>query len=222
MGIIYCWTNKQNNKKYIGKTSESLEKRTKRHLRETITKNFKFSKALKKYQKSDWIIEIIETCEDKILSDKECYWINFYNSYKEGYNSTLGGEGSSGKIYSEESKIKMSTSHKRKILSEEHKKNISNSLKGNNHRKGIPHSEKIKQKISNSMKGRKVSEETKKKQSESLSKKLSIKRIFISPSGELFEVVNLRGFCKEHNLQSSKMRDVFNKKRNHHKGWTCL
>jgi group I intron endonuclease len=220
MGIIYCWTNIQTNKKYIGKTIEGLDKRTKRHLTETIKKNYKFSKALKKYTKDDWVICVIEECDENLLSERECYWIDYYDTYKKGYNSTTGGEGSSGRIFSEKSKIKMRDSHKGKILSESHKKNISNSLKGNSHRKGIPHNENTRKKISDSSKGKKITEKTKQKISESLSKKLSVKKTFISPIGEVTDVVNLSGFCKENNLHPSKMRDVLNGKRNHHKGWT--
>ena len=220
MGIIYCWSNIKTNKKYIGKTIEGLEKRTKRHLTETINKNFKFSKALKKYERNDWVIDIIEECEENLLSGRECYWIDYYNTYKCGYNSTMGGEGSSGRILSEKSKLKMSNSHKGKCLSESHKKNISNSLKGNSFRKGIVHTEDTKKKISNSTKGKKLTEATKQKISESLSKKLSVKKTFISPEGEIIDVVNLSRFCKEYKLHPSKMRDVSNGKRNHHKGWT--
>jgi len=222
MGIIYCWTNTQTNKKYIGKTIESLDKRTHRHLTETIKKDFKFSKALKKYPETNWNIEILEKCEVENLSERECYWIKYYDSFKSGYNSTLGGEGTPGRINSEFTKSKMSNSHTGKILSDSHKQNISNSLKGNTYRKGIPHSTEIKSKISNSLKGKKHSEESIQKRSDSLSKKLSKERQFVSPSGEIITVINLNGFCKEHNLLTSKMRDVFNKKRNHHKGWTSV
>lgn len=53
-----------------------------------------------------------------------------------------------------------------KKLSEEHKKNIGLSKKGNKYMLGHKHSEEAKKKISKANKGRKLSEETKKKMSE--------------------------------------------------------
>lgn len=36
---------------------------------------------------------IEDNIEDSLLNDREQYWIKYYNSYKNGYNSTLGGDG---------------------------------------------------------------------------------------------------------------------------------
>ena len=38
-------------------------------------------------------IELIEECDIEILSQRECYWIEFYNTYHNGYNATKGGDG---------------------------------------------------------------------------------------------------------------------------------
>ena len=45
--------------------------------------------------------EIIEECilDEKLLNAREKYWINYYNSYEEGYNSTRGGQGEDSWIY---------------------------------------------------------------------------------------------------------------------------
>ena len=32
--------------------------------------------------------------ETENLNEREKYWINYYNSYHNGYNATFGGEGS--------------------------------------------------------------------------------------------------------------------------------
>ena len=37
---------------------------------------------------------MIENCSNEIVNDREQYWIKFYNAYENGYNCTLGGEGS--------------------------------------------------------------------------------------------------------------------------------
>lgn len=82
-------------------------------------------------------------------------------------NKTNGGEGPSGLIHNEETKRKISETHKGRKLSENHKRNIGRGLKGKT--KGLPRkplSEEHKRNIGNSGKGRKHSEETKRKQSE--------------------------------------------------------
>jgi hypothetical protein len=33
----------------------------------------------------------IEECNNDLLNDRERYWINYYDSYKNGYNNTYGG-----------------------------------------------------------------------------------------------------------------------------------
>ena len=38
-------------------------------------------------------IEMIEKVNDELLSEREQYWIQFYDSYLNGYNMTRGGEG---------------------------------------------------------------------------------------------------------------------------------
>jgi len=48
-------------------------------------------RAIHKYGKENFIIEEIEKCNQELLNEREKYWISFYNSYENGYNSTLGG-----------------------------------------------------------------------------------------------------------------------------------
>ena len=98
--IIYKVTNKINNKVYIGLTQGSLENRKSEHYRESRykerwdKKNTHFHKALIKYPEDVWTWEIeddsAKTLEE--LYEKEIYYIDKYNSYKNGYNSTIGGE----------------------------------------------------------------------------------------------------------------------------------
>lgn len=48
-------------------------------------------KAIKKYGKENFIIELIEEVRTEDLDNREKYWISYYNSYEEGYNCTKGG-----------------------------------------------------------------------------------------------------------------------------------
>lgn len=101
MGLIYKVINDINNKVYIGKTTRTLEIRWKDHQKDSCYTNNKFYYAIRKYGVEHFSPIIIEdNIPEAELNNREIYWINFYNSYKNGYNSTIGGEGD--KKYSEE------------------------------------------------------------------------------------------------------------------------
>ena len=95
MGAIYKITNKINGKIYIGQTSSTTEERWKGHkyawhsTRSCPT----LYNAFDKYGIENFEIEEIEQCNTKDLNEREIYWIKQYNSYEEGYNATVGGEG---------------------------------------------------------------------------------------------------------------------------------
>ena len=48
---------------------------------------------MQKYGIEKFHIEKVEECPLEILSDREKYWIEFFSSYKNGYNATIGGDG---------------------------------------------------------------------------------------------------------------------------------
>lgn len=86
-----------NNKIYIGITAESLNDRISKHLYQSKKVNTKFAKAIKKYGIKNLKWEIIKSNLSKDLAIRyESYFIKFFNSYKNGYNSTKGGEGAFG------------------------------------------------------------------------------------------------------------------------------
>ena len=35
----------------------------------------------------------MEECSSHIVSEREKYWIEYYDSYRNGYNATYGGDG---------------------------------------------------------------------------------------------------------------------------------
>ena len=93
--LIYKATSKTTQKVYIGLTTTSLEER-KRHHKETYeNKNYHFYYAIRLYGWDDFEWEVIEDNINDInlLQKREQYWISYYNSYENGYNSTRGGEG---------------------------------------------------------------------------------------------------------------------------------
>lgn len=95
-GYIYKITNKINQKIYIGKTLSSIEERFKEHQKES-KKNRSEKRplydAMNKYGIENFSIELVEEVPIENLSDREIYWIDFYQSYHNGYNATCGGEG---------------------------------------------------------------------------------------------------------------------------------
>ena len=95
-GFIYKIVNNINDKVYIGKTLSSLENRFLEHKRDSAReceKNRPLYKAMSKYGVDNFSIELIEEVPIEVLSQREIYWIEFYNSYKYGYNATKGGDG---------------------------------------------------------------------------------------------------------------------------------
>ena len=94
-GFIYKITNKVNGKSYIGQTIQSVKERFYQHCATKCSQailNMVIHKAINKYGKSNFTIEVIEEVESTNLNDRERYWIRYYDSYNNGYNSTEGGQ----------------------------------------------------------------------------------------------------------------------------------
>jgi len=114
--IVYKATS-PSGKIYIGITSNPLKNRIKEHKKDSVNQNLNrpFHKAIRKYGIDNIKFEVIDKARswDKLCL-REQYWIQFYKSNKRdiGYNCTSGGEGASGRIMSEETKIKISNSNK--------------------------------------------------------------------------------------------------------------
>lgn len=92
---IYKITNQINGKCYIGQSID-IEKRWKQHKLQSSWRKQKekiLYKAFTKYGLNNFIFEIIEECQRKDLDKREIYWIKKFDSYKNGYNMTKGGQG---------------------------------------------------------------------------------------------------------------------------------
>lgn len=139
--------------KYIGKTSkEALASRLAGHISYAFRKKHLNGKHKWIRELADLdlvpIIELIEEVDDSLWAEKERYWIKFYSEKYSLFNKTLGGEDfvfksgnnpwnkGGGEKVSLESRLKMSNSHKGKILSEAHKRAISKTLSGVKKKKG--------------------------------------------------------------------------------------
>lgn len=94
MGYIYKIENTVNNKKYIGQTIHTVEIRKKEHIDAAkYGNNSVIYRAMRKYGIENFIFTEIECCEDALLDEREIYWIAYFDSYNNGYNSTAGGKG---------------------------------------------------------------------------------------------------------------------------------
>jgi hypothetical protein len=90
-GKIYCAHCIHTGKKYIGQTITLLEYRVTQHFGLSKSNRHKFAYALKKYGRDGFIWGIIEESDISLLNDREVYWIEKYDTFKKGYNSTTGG-----------------------------------------------------------------------------------------------------------------------------------
>jgi len=159
MGIIYIITNNITNKSYVGQTSYQLSKRWKQHCYFAEKRNCQtyLSNSIRKHGSINFTPSVLEETVD--LHNREKYWIKELKTYKHGYNLTEGGEGTVGYKWKDESRKKFSIIKSGIPLTEEHKNNLSLSLKGRKvWNKGIP--------------GHKPTPETRKKLSECRYKKV--------------------------------------------------
>lgn len=97
MGLIYMRTS-PSGKSYIGLTTQTEQQRWIQHCQGAYNVNSsqyfsKLGRAIRKYGISNFTVKILETCLDSQLPKREIYWIQYYNTYYNGYNETLGGEG---------------------------------------------------------------------------------------------------------------------------------
>lgn len=106
-GYIYILTNKINNKKYVGQTTQTFNKRYyfkgigaeriyERHSymkRKKLSYNKHLLSAFEKYGLDNFIVEEefdVAYSKDE-LDDKEKYYIKLFDSFNNGYNKTTGG-----------------------------------------------------------------------------------------------------------------------------------
>lgn len=106
---IYGIKNLINNKMYVGQAID-IYKRWKDHiddLNESKHYNVHLQRSWNLYGKDNFEFIILEKCSEDELNFKEMFYVNKYNAYKNGYNQTLGGDGSLGYKHSEEVIAKM-------------------------------------------------------------------------------------------------------------------
>lgn len=94
---IYKFTNKINGHSYIGQ-SINIENRVNSHRQRAYcnSENNKeyektFYKAIRKYGWDNFDFEVLEICSKEELNEREIYYIDYYDTYHNGYNEEKGG-----------------------------------------------------------------------------------------------------------------------------------
>ena len=125
---IYLVKNTINNKCYIGQAINIQNRFCSNHYYDyknenNSSYNSKFYQAIRKHGGWEMFeVKVLELCDKEQLNEKEIYYIDLYDTYRNGYNSTKGGQFLSEKLFSKE------TEEKRQITREKNK-----SLQGENH-----------------------------------------------------------------------------------------
>lgn len=124
---IYMVVNMINNKKYIGQ-SKNIKKRFQSHHlvdyknENNCNYNTKFYQAIRKYGIDNFEVIILKLCKEEELDDLEIKFIKEFDTFKNGYNSTEGGQFWNPSIHSKETELKrQQTREKNKsLMSENH------------------------------------------------------------------------------------------------------
>lgn len=161
---IYKITNIVNKKVYIGK-SKNIKVRIANHLsklRNNNHYNTYLQNSFNKYGEDNFYVEVIEECNETVLSNREKYFIKKFNSTDPslGYNLTEGGDGGlAGYKHSKETKTKIGNAQKGELNHMFGKEGYWKTHK-------IP--QEVRDKMSKSAKGKVISKTTREKISRAL------------------------------------------------------
>lgn len=154
-GIIYRYIS-PSGKSYIGQTTNEVYRRRMWFGKGRYTGGrSKIDRARKKHGPENFIYEVLLRNQYSSievatldLNKWETYYIGYYNTYKNGYNSTLGGDGSRGYTQSVEALQKISKSLKGRKKPNGFGSKVSSSLKGV--AKSVEHRKKLSESKKNS------------------------------------------------------------------------
>lgn len=107
---IYGIHNLVNDKWYVGQTVD-IDKRWAAHrwaLSAGKNESEHFLRAWRKYGADAFEWLVLEECPPDVLDEREMFWISEKDSFRSGYNRTIGGGGGQGRVQSDEEKHKRS------------------------------------------------------------------------------------------------------------------
>lgn len=141
---IYCIENKINGKRYVGMAKDiaSRWRAHRSHLFHGTHPNAHLQFAWDKYGEDAFSFYVLEIVSSHDLKASEMAWIKRLNTFENGYNLTIGGDGQNGRR-----------------LTDAERRHLSDINKGaRNPNYGLKRSVETRQKLSASMKGRKRGE----------------------------------------------------------------
>lgn len=222
--LVYKILNPINQKCYIGITSTSLKKRINGHLKDMRQgSQSAIHRAIRKYGINSFDISIISDNAKswKDLCKQEKFFIAKYNSYNNGYNSTIGGDGNYGYKPTEETKQKQSKALKGRKKPPRTKEWCEKISKAN---KGKKLSKETREKISKGNKGKKLSKDHIKRFVEGRSVTNGDKKIytFFNKKLGIQEQCTRVELCKKYNISSGSVSRIVNKHRKSASGWEVV
>lgn len=117
-GTIYVIMCKINGKEYVGQTTYTIKKRWKDHKSAAKSgKQGKLYDAIREYCPDNFTVTELHKCSTNLedMNHWEIHYIAERNTFENGYNSTIGGQGCQGWVCSEEIKLKKSIANKGKL-----------------------------------------------------------------------------------------------------------
>lgn len=191
LGIIYCYTNKINGKKYIGQTIREPERKmAHKHAALKTKSNMIFHKAIRKYGWENFDYEVLIECNETELTAAEAMYITEMSTLQpKGYNQLLGSN------MTPEVRAKSSATKKARY----------NEMPFEERQARTKH-------LWESRIGATQGDHQKKRVTEANQKRWQI----TDPSGHTFEIVNLHKFCKENNISDGNLITY-----GHTKGFKC-
>lgn len=148
---IYVLTHIATGRKYVGQ-SVDVESRYRQHKKAHA--NTKIAHAIKKYGVSAFSFDVVDRCSREDLNQREKFWIEHFKCLSpDGFNLKTGGD---AVALSDETKAKIAAANRKRIVSDETRKKMSDYAKSRSPetrkkisvgRSGIKHSEEAKAKI---------------------------------------------------------------------------
>lgn len=119
---IYKITNLTNNMSYIGQAKDIYERYYNHHIYDYLRLDYDLYKAMREDGFDNFTIEVLELCPVELLDEKEIYWIQYYDTFNNGYNMTKGGQFWSPAVYSKETEIKraITRENNKSLMDENH------------------------------------------------------------------------------------------------------
>lgn len=169
-GIIYRYyiiNEKGKEMSYVGQTCSEKQRRSDFLNLNTQYSGNRIENARKKYGPQSFNYEILEAVafetEEEInlaLNKLEIYYIEKYNSYRKGYNNTIGGGGANGYRHTDEYKKWQSEKTKKLVENPDYVKSISEGIKSyyeNNPNARKEKSDEVKKRYENPIERQKTS-----------------------------------------------------------------